>query len=240
MREHARPRPRKVVLILSHMRSGSSLLLHLLLQHPTVAGAGERNQPIREPRDLDRLAADAYIAQRRWVRRADIFVDQINHDRFLDRPAILEHPDVRTIVLFRRPEPSLASMVAVLGRHYEFDRAAAEAYYLERLDGLTRLVSALPLGSAIALGYEALVDDTKPALRCLERYLDLEPPGLESRYPTHRFTGGAGDPSDVIRQGRVLARSPRTLEIEAATGTRVARAYTRLRDILEERFEVVA
>ncbi|HUA89621.1 MAG TPA: sulfotransferase, partial [Steroidobacteraceae bacterium] len=40
------PRP-QALLVLGHMRSGSTLLLHLLMTHPQIAAVGERNAVYR-------------------------------------------------------------------------------------------------------------------------------------------------------------------------------------------------
>lgn len=240
IRERALPRDRRIALVLSHMRSGSSLLLHLLLQHPDVAGAGERNQRYRSHRDFDRLAADAYLAQRRFPRRARVFVDQINHDRFLDRPSLLEDAEVRPVFLLRRPKASLASMVRVLGRHYDFDLDAAERYYRRRLAGLGRLAEGTPRNRAIVIRYEGLVDRPEPALAKLAAHLELGPPRLDSTYPTHRFTGRSGDPSPRIRHGRIAPGPTRDLALSADAASRLESDYDRLHALLEDRFEVVA
>jgi hypothetical protein len=219
------PNRSRYVLILAHMRSGSTLLGHLLLQHPRIAGASERNAAYRTRAGFRQLETDAYLAQRRFVRRAELFVDQLNHRRFLDDPALLRPPSVRPIFLIRRPAEAIASMVDVLGRHYGFTRDDAIAYYTERCGDLARLAAALPKGHAAWLRFEALTHDTEGVLDALARYLELPPPALTASYPTHRFTGGAGDPSVHIASGRVGPAKCRTIELSHHERDRLESVY---------------
>ena len=248
LRERLLPRPRRFVLILGHMRSGSSLLNHLLLQHPLICGAGERNATYRDRRDLLRLVTDAYVAQRRIARRATVFVDQINHERFLHADFLKrreagrgESEDVlRPIVLIRRPEPALASMVEVLGEHYGFTLPQAIAYYQERVASLASMVADLPNGHCAWLAFEDLVATPEPILRGLERELALPAPALTTSYPTHRFTGGAGDPSKFIQRGTITPREPRELALPNHEARRLDHLYTTTRDLLTHRCRAVA
>jgi hypothetical protein len=57
------------LLLLGHMRSGSTLVLHLLLTNPQIAALGERNVRYALAADLARLALSARMAQGRPLRR---------------------------------------------------------------------------------------------------------------------------------------------------------------------------
>ena len=103
--------PAATVFILGHMRSGSTLLLHILLSHPDIAGCGEQNTPYRTVRDLHRLAITARFAQGPLLRRFRYVVDQINHDRFTPNEALLQDSRVRLLFLIREPPASLSSIV---------------------------------------------------------------------------------------------------------------------------------
>lgn len=239
LRERIAPRTRRILLVLSHMRAGSSLFHHLLLQHPLVAGAGERNKPYRSPRDLDRLVADASIAQRRLGRRAAVYVDQVNHDFLLADPALLALPGVEVIFLVCRPAAAVASLTLALGRDYGLTEAEAVTYYEQRLATLGRLAVAAPDGRALGIHYEALVNAPEAALARLGRHLALPPPALEPHYPLNRFTG-VGDASDPIRAGRVVTPPRRRLALEPNVLERLEAAYAAFNQRVEARFEMVA
>jgi hypothetical protein len=195
LRERWAKAPPTSVLILAHMRSGSTLLHHLLLGHPDVIGCGERNATYRGPSDLRRLAVDAYYHRRELLRRRAFAVDQINHTRFLSDPALLDPPHTRALFLVRQPGPSVSSMVEVLGHHYGTTLAQAVSHYRTRLSDLERLAAGLTdPGRAFFLTYEALVNRTDAVLAALSSFLGLRP-YLSARYDTYRFTGRSGDPS---------------------------------------------
>lgn len=150
-RDLAAGQPQVSLLLLAHMRSGSSLLHHLLVSHPDVIGCGERNAAYASVRDLERLRVDAYARQGGLLRVHRYVTDQINHDRFGVSEEVLTDARVRVIFLIRAPGASIASMVHVLGRLYPgvtVDGSAA--YYTERLATLSRSAarSGIPPGSS--------------------------------------------------------------------------------------------
>ena len=217
------------MLILAHMRSGSTLLHHLLLSHPDTIGCGERNATYRGPGDLRRLAVDAYYRRRQLLRRRAFAVDQINHTRFLADPALLNLPDTRAIFLIRQPGPSLSSMVEVLGHHYGTTLEQAVFHYRTRLSDLERLAGGMTSPAhAFFLTYEALVDRTDEALAGLSRFLPLSP-GLTSRYDTFRFTGSAGDPSPTIHTGQIVRPLVRGPVLPAPLAADLYNIYTETR-----------
>lgn len=215
--------PPRVVWILAHMRSGSSLLQHLLISHPRIFGCGERNATYGSERDLDRLAVDVYYRRRELWRRYPLLVDQINHDRFLIDESLLDHPRVCPIFLIRRPEDAVASMVDVLGRHYGMTRQQAVDYYVERLDALARYAELCR--HAFFLTYEDLLENTREILADLTTFLELKSPLVE-QYQTFSFTGRSGDPSPRIHSGRVVTEPSRPpLELTPDELTRLHRAH---------------
>lgn len=227
LREGASRSPATSVLILAHMRSGSTLLHHLLLSHRDVIGCGERNATYRGPRDLRRLAVDAYYRRRMLLRRRAFAVDQINHTRLLADPALLSLPRTRAIFLVREPGPSVASMVQVLGHHYGTSLEEAVSYYGTRLSDLEHLAAGLTDPSkALFLTYDALVDRTDVTLAALSRFLGLVP-DLTARYQTFAFTGRAGDPSPTIHAGQVVRPPERAPVLPPAVLDQLSAIYAR-------------
>ncbi len=198
-----------VVFILGHMRSGSTLLLHLLLTHPALLGYGERNLPYEEAKDLDRLWVDACYQRRQFFQSYRYLVDQINHDRFIRSEALLTHPRVRTLFLIREPQAALASMVDVLGQFYGMTLDDAVTYYTTRLQTLARYARQIEDPTqAFFLTYEDLTTHATTTLEGLQTFLDL-PTGLSTDYQRFSFTGQRGDPSATIHSGRILSNKPR-------------------------------
>ena len=203
-REHFVREPQRAVLLFAHMRSGSTLLHHLLISHPEIIGRGERNEVFAGSRDLDRLKLDVYLHRGQFFRVHRFVADQINHNRFLKSEALLNHPHVRTIFLIREPQASVASMVRVLGRYYGTNVEQATAYYADRLKTLTRYAGQIQDRSrAFFLTYSDLVLNTEATLRALQSFLGLST-RLTEEYRLFDFTGSQGDPSPHIMSGRIL------------------------------------
>ena len=204
--DQLRSTPHRYVLILSHMRSGSSLLLHLLMTSREVSGWGERNRTYRDARDLYALAIKANLSRPRRL-LATVSVDQVNHTHFLPAEELLLHPRVVPIILYREPAESIGSMVDTFNRFGRFSVSEGIAHYRERVATLTRYARVLrEHRDVLALTYDDLVLEPTIALRRLQDYVGLESP-LSEEYSIYPFTGRQGDPSERISTGKIL--SPR-------------------------------
>jgi hypothetical protein len=193
--------PANAVLIMGHMRCGSTLLMHLLLTRPDLIGCGERNAPYRRKVDLDKLEIASRRHQHAILRRVRYAVDQVNHDHLTPDAGLLASDRVRCVFLVREPASSIRSLLELTRRYYEpWTESRAERYYTLRLESLARLAGVLGRNRLVGMTYEKLVTDTGPALRRLEAYLGLESP-LQESYPLQAFTGRRGDPMAKIRTG---------------------------------------
>lgn len=221
-------------MILGHMRSGSTLLLHLLMSSPEVLAAGERNTVYASSKDLDRLARDCFIVQRRPFGRLRYVADQLNHDHLLPDPRLLLHPKVRPVLLARAPGPSIGSMVRTFGPLYgDWPPERAAQYYLQRIQTLTAYAERFnATGRRFTfVSYEALTADPVAALRPLRQLLDLRRP-LGAQYSAARFTGQRGDPSDRIAAGQVRPDAGAAVPVPTQWAERCDEAYAALRAVV--------
>jgi hypothetical protein len=204
LRERLARTPTEYVFVLGHMRSGSSLLHHILVSHPDLLGCGERNAAYNTADDLYRLHLAARRHRRAYWRSYRYLVDQINHDRFVPRADFLNRHRIRTVFLIREPVGALSSMVRVLGKHYGMTLEEAVEYYGGRLERLVDYAQALddPERGALVT-FNALVERVEPTLAQLQRFLGLQT-GFSPNYQVFDFTGKRGDPGLNIRQGAVL------------------------------------
>ena len=232
-KERRRSEPRKIIWLLGHMRSGSTLLLHLLGSHPDILAAGERNATYSNAGDLRGLAVAAAYARRQLFRDYGYVADQINHNRFLASKDLLDNPSLYKIFLIREPRGALASMVEILGRHYGMDLEQAVDYYLDRLEALERYARHVQdTGRSFFLTYGDLVERSRPALRRLQTFLDLETP-IPETYRTFDFTGKQGDPSRRIRSGQIRGDlPPRQIDLDPRVLERARGAYSRCSGLL--------
>lgn len=216
MADRLRSAPHRYILILSHMRSGSSLLLHLLMTSPEISGCGERNTAYRNEDDLAMFAIKSTLGSRGRI-RASYSVDQVNHTHFLPAENLLLHASVLPIILFREPEGAIGSMVEVFSRIRRFSVEEATTHYRERVTTLARYATILRRhGCLMALTYDELVNDTQRSLIRLSDHIGLRTP-LADVYSTFPFTGRLGDRSSRIHTGRVLpARTDHGVEIDGA------------------------
>ena len=200
--------PQSTLFILSHMRSYSSVLSHVLGSHPQIDGYCETHLRYRFSFDLLRL---------KWrVRRLTgeplrgrYVLDKILHN-YPVATAILENPHTRAIILLRQPVDVVQSIVH-MGRHLDLNEQNANVvnatkYYVERLSQLTRLARAFGKRAAFVES-EALMSRTDDTLAFLQQFLSLDSP-LERRYRSFSKTGkpGYGDPSEMIHSGEIGSR----------------------------------
>ena len=216
----------QAVLILGHMRCGSTLLLHILLTNPEFIGCGERNSPYRSLEDLDKLEVASRIAQRTPLRHVHYTVDQINHDHLTPDIELLRDERVRCVFLIRDPQPSIQSILNLTQTYYQpWTVAKAVDYYSQRLQTLEKYADQLNgRGKYLALTYDALIHDTAKTLTRLETFLCLKSK-LSDRYKIQTFTGVRGDPSGKIQNGRIVRDRPHSVEISGREIEQAVRAY---------------
>src|SRR6476469_7240809 len=96
--------------VVSHMRSFSSLLCHILGSHPEISGYGEAQLSYFSRLDLQRLARKVQqitgnAALGRYV------LDKILHNHREIAPRILDRPEIRVLFLLRNAEDTVQSIL---------------------------------------------------------------------------------------------------------------------------------
>jgi len=229
----ARP---SVLLLLGHMRSGSTLLLHLLMTNPEIAALGERGVVYDSSADFARLALAARIRHGGPLRVLRYVADQVNHDELTPHASLLRHRRVKVLFLLRRPEPSLRSIVELYRAHYQqpWSTSRALEYYVGRVKSLTRLGQSLSAqGNAALIRYESLTDAPQETLEALRVFLGLRR-GFSPTYATYPFTGRHGDPGPYIHAGRIIReRSATRIDLASSELERAAAAYDECTTALE-------
>lgn len=210
----------RYIFILGHMRSGSSLLAHILADSSEVAGAGESHITYQTTRDLPRLILRTCEVLHRPILREAYVVDQINHSYVTDE-VIMSGEVHKWIVLLRKPEETLKSMMAMS----PWKEQEVLEIYINRLQSLTHMGSLLKR-QAILLEYDDLVDRPNDTLAALTDFIGLNSP-LSEKYKTHRYTAraGYGDPSNNIKSGQVVRTPKHDIPISEATVNRAMRAF---------------
>jgi hypothetical protein len=209
----------RYLFVLSHARSYTTLLCHILGSHPQISGYGETVLPYETAADLYRLNAKA-CEDGNYRSDCEYVLDKVLYDGLTVSDKVLGLARVIPIFVVREPGPSIASLTRMRVREHALgmqtwdegiDRRAtarsAANYYTDRLETLRAYCDRLEaLGRrGIFLPAESLLDDTAGTLRFLERALGLDGP-LREEYAIFEKTGepGFGDTSKAIRAGRIV------------------------------------
>lgn len=198
-------RPRRVFM-LSHMRSRSSLLSHILGSNEDIRGYSELS--IRYKRAFSLL--DQKIALHQDGLRFDsskILFDKILHKSYdFKNSGELDKASSTVIIMTRQPIATVKSIVTMGRKHgnqkYSDVDWACE-YYSQRLTSLTEY--AKELDSFFYLDSDDIVKETDRTLDRLSKALNLTVP-LSNEYSSFNKTGKekSGDTSENIKAGKIV------------------------------------
>jgi hypothetical protein len=213
----------KYVFILSHMRSGSTLLSHLFASHPDFSAAGETHVTYRSATDLPELLLVTCQWLHKLQLRAPYVVDQINHNRLVATEMLSSPLIDKCVILTRSPEGTVPSLLKL----YDWQEVQAVDYYVDRLAALAAYGRILGQ-RAILVDYDDLVDRTEDSLAALTEFFGASVP-FAPTYVERRSTGRSGDPSSNIHAGRIIRTSSHGVEISAETLARASEAFLQCR-----------
>lgn len=193
----------KYLFILSHMRSRSSVISHVLGSNPEVCGYSELQQSYTGRLDLLRMRTEIYPEVKCNLSNK-FMLDKLLHDHCFVSDDILELAKPKIIFLIREPESTLKSMIN-LGRRtgealYQ-DPEHVGQYYCSRLASLERYADKVA-GQYFFMDANDIVNRTEALLASLSHWLGLQTP-LDNNYSSFRNTGKRqrGDSSDNIKSG---------------------------------------
>jgi len=198
------------IFIVSHMRSGSTLLAHLLGSHRQVHGHAEALISYMGSRAFDLLHRKLLATLTHQEKRPTYLLDKLLHTS-LGVPFYI-HPErrVRYVFLFREPEDTLRSILRMMTEEISAvdpGRALlyAEHYLKTRYEDLEHYYRMLPKADCHVLTYEKLLAQPQKTLDNLGDFLKIS--DLKPEYKTFGQTGkwGVGDGSSNIWQKRILS-----------------------------------
>lgn len=219
----------RYIFILGHMRSGSTLLSHLLASHPEFVGAGETHLTYRTERDLPTLVLRTSELLHRPVLRESYVVDQINHP-YLSEDILKSSRIYKCIILIREPVATLKSMINLA----IWSEEEAVEIYTRRLETLEKYGTILG-PRALLLQYDELLDQTQRALDALTSFFELKTP-LKPDYATHRMTKripGYGDPSPNIMAGQIIRTAPHKAPVSSEGLNQATNAFQNCLTVLQ-------
>jgi hypothetical protein len=199
----------RALLLLGHMRCGSTALANIICSRPDYSGYGEGHIEYSSGDAALGMLAVNQFRRAAWQRTAPHLFDKILHNRY-DQGADPAFFEARALFVIREPKAAIASIrklfASLNSSEYPSDAASA-LYYRERLEGLRKLWPRFSQARRMALSYETLVANPERALADMSRRLSFDPP-LENNYRPHEATRarGAGDPVEAAKHDRILPR----------------------------------
>jgi hypothetical protein len=192
--------------ILSHMRSRSSLLSHILGSNDYVCGYSELHLSYLRYRDIIKMRLKLY-GDLKCDLRGKYLLDKLLHNKREISKKVLEVVNPKFIFLLRKPESTIKSamqMGDITGNDSNKNQEKVSEYYCSRLSRLKEFAETIG-GDYYFLESDDLVNNTEYILGELTGWLGLDTPLVEN-YLMFNNTGkpGYGDPSDKIRAGKIL------------------------------------
>jgi len=220
-------RQEKYVFIMGHMRSGSSLLSHLIMNSSECSGIGESNMTYLDKRDFTKLAIKCRLSSKRYFKKIRYFVDQINHNQKLDFSSFSSNAFI-PIIIYRKPLATISSIVRLSNEYYggNFSPKRATEYYINRLNYLGEYIKHHGVPNICIIEYEDLINNSIVTLSKLSLHLSLQSP-LTSKYRTYTHSGTKGDPSANIQKGKIIKTKENLLKLDETLIKQASKAYNR-------------
>jgi hypothetical protein len=188
----------RYVFILAHMRSGSTLLGHIIASHPDFMGAGETYTSYKRPADLQKLVPRTCELLRTLQLKGKFVVDKITMEQYLSAETLSSLPLHKCVIQIRDPKSTLKSLMWL----FDCSQETALTLYKAQLATLEKYGKVLA-DRAILIRYDDLIERSQEALTALTRFFAVDPP-FTHEYEKTKITGKMGDPSDNIRSGRII------------------------------------
>jgi hypothetical protein len=196
----------KYLFILSHMRSRSSVLSHILGSNDGVCGYSELHSSYIRYIDILKMRVKLY-SDLRCNLRGKYLLDKILHNSIVISKEMFETTTPKIIFLLRDAESTINSIINMgyLANidWYKNPEKVAE-YYCSRLSCLKKYAETVGEGYYF-LESDDLVNNTDYVLSTLTKWLSLDKPLCKS-YSVFNNTGkpGHGDLSANIKSGKVI------------------------------------
>lgn len=198
----------KYLFLLSHMRSRSTLLSHILGSNKQILGYSELNINYIRNRSFVRMRGKLYGEFGERMCQKYLF-DKLLHGQEI-RAELLSQRQAKLIIMLREPVATIRSIRALVklgGPDWYDDEIQVRNYYISQMNRLVEY-SQIWSGSYYFLDSDSLVADTDLVLSGLSEWLGLNEP-LSAQYETFKNTGLPvyGDPSRHILSGQVVNTS---------------------------------
>jgi hypothetical protein len=204
-----------VVFILSHMRSGSSLLEHILTTNEQILGFGEQNRIYNQESNLLQMEIFIRWKLKKIFKNYKYVIDQVLHNDYTPNLSLLKNERIKLIFLLRTPIETIASIESLGGFPYNINNKGiynSINYYTDRLNELMTISKSVPESSQFFLTYHDLINNTDSTLSNLDKFLELKTP-LKKEYNLKKSTGKLGDRSKYIKKGEIISTTKNSIQL---------------------------
>lgn len=196
----------KYLFILSHMRSRSSVLSHILGSNEGICGYREMHKSYVNYKDVVNMKATLKEEFKDEI-EGRYLLDKILHNNQEISRKVIDITNPKFIFLLREPESTIKSIIKMgitRGNDLYKNPKDATNYYCSRLNRLSELAE-VQNRDFIFVDSDDLVKKTDSVLSSLTGWLGLESP-LTSDYKIFNNTGkpSHGDPSKNILGGKLM------------------------------------
>ena len=212
----------RCLFIISHMRSRSTVLSHVLGSNRNICGYSELHISYKNIVDVARMRLKLYLNSSCKIFDRDrlYFLDKILSKNHEISRQFVEEVRPKFIFLIRQPEETLKSIINmgyITSVDWYKDPVNAYSHYCGRIEYIMEFAADnhnLSQNDFFFVESGEIVNDTDNLLGNLSRWLGLPDP-LSSRYSKFRNTGKPrhGDPSENINSG-IISITPEHRNIE--------------------------
>jgi hypothetical protein len=228
---------RKHLFLLSHMRANTSLIGHLLGDHPEISGYYEMHNGYYSWKSYLRQKL-IYSSAHPTEKIAPIMFDKVLHSGHAVSDEILLSPNSIFLISIRQPTPTVKSAVAQFRKkrpEHEFTEIEAVAnYYLERIKQLEAYAMKLK-GKYFYYDAESIIDKPSEILSSMSSFLSLKTPINETFSPkTLTGKGTSGDHSGNLLKGQIIKNKSNYEDIDLSheLSQELTIEYERVRSLL--------
>ncbi|WP_400076060.1 sulfotransferase [Winogradskyella sp. R77965] len=187
------------VFLMAHVRSGSSLVTHILCTNNEILGFGEYSYQILDEDDLVAFNFDVRRKSRVLFSKQTYITNQINGSNCFPDKHLLKLKRLKFIFLIRRPQEAISSMYQLSKRfnqtHLTPEKLVDE--YCKQVNYLMKLKNNISEDQYFFLTHESLIKNPEKQLNSISSFLKLNQP-LSPEYNLQKFTHHSGDPSENI------------------------------------------
>jgi hypothetical protein len=228
---------KQYLFLVSHMRSYTTLLSHILGSSDDINGYRENHIAYNSNSDLIKLRYRTQMAIEGKLGGTYI-LDKILHNHWVIKDEILSKDNLKVLFTIRQPEATVKSIInmgqKMVNEEWYLDQHKVAEYYEGRLLAIAEYARKTGKRGAYA-DAEILIEDPEKLTKNLSEWLGLTDP-LKTEYKQFRDTGKPihGDPSSNILEGKILKNKKRyDIDLDPDIIPRLNKVYESTKNLLK-------